>query len=91
MFYARRVQQRPATNRVATRPDGLKWTRLLTSPFLPHGKPGQGMRANRATLACMSRRTRDHLFYQGNNDRGRTWYLSRVKLDWTERGRVGRV
>jgi len=23
-----------------------------------------------------------HLFYQGNDDGGRTWFLSRVKLDW---------
>ena len=26
---------------------------------------------------------RTHLFYQGNSDHGKTWYLSRVELDWS--------
>ena len=25
-----------------------------------------------------------HLFYQGNNDNGRTWYLSRLRIEWKE-------
>ena len=24
-----------------------------------------------------------HLFYQGNNDNGKTWYLSRASVDWS--------
>ncbi|WP_317890226.1 hypothetical protein [Paenibacillus sabuli] len=24
------------------------------------------------------------LFYQGNNDKGKTWYLSHVKLRWQD-------
>ena len=27
---------------------------------------------------------RDYLFYQGNNDKGRTWYLSVTPIDWRD-------
>ena len=27
---------------------------------------------------------RTHLFYQGNRDKGRTWYLSRVAIEWRD-------
>jgi len=25
-----------------------------------------------------------HLFYQGNNDGGKTWYLSKLRIEWKE-------
>ena len=89
MFYAGAYNNAPQQIGVATSRDGLKWTRLLTSPFLPHGKPGTWNASESGHPGVyVAPNGETHLFYQGNNDRGRTWYLSRVKLDWTERGPV---
>ena len=27
-----------------------------------------------------------YLFFQGNNDNGKTWYISKVEIGWTEQG-----
>lgn len=29
---------------------------------------------------------RTYLFFQGNNDKGRTWYISNIELFWNENG-----
>ena len=89
MFYAGAYNNAPQQIGVATSGDGLKWTRLSTAPFLPNGKPGTWNSSESGHPGVyLAPNGETHLFYQGNNDRGRTWYLSRVRLSWTDEGPV---
>lgn len=46
-------------------------------------KPGQEVdRKGLAAPDAWVHEGKVHLFYQGNNDRGKTWYLSKVVIDW---------
>ena len=83
MFYAGAYNNRPQQVGCAVSRDGLTWQRLSDKPFLPNGRPG-------AWNACESghpyvfvdRDGQTYLFFQGNDDMGRTWTLSYVRVDW---------
>lgn len=74
MFYAGGYNNDPQQVGVAISRDGLKWERLSTEPFLRNGQPG----------ILTARDGQTWLFYQGNNDTGRTWYLSRTAVKWSD-------
>ena len=71
---------------VATSDDGLHFTRLSDKPFLPNGPPG-AWNSSESGHPFMFREDdgQHYLFYQGNNDQGRSWYLSVVPVDWKEK------
>jgi sucrose-6-phosphate hydrolase SacC (GH32 family) len=85
MFYAGAYNNWPQQIGCARSEDGLHWQRLSDKPVLPNGAPG-------SWNACESGHpfafTDDdgsvHIFYQGNNDMGKTWYISRRKVSWDE-------
>jgi sucrose-6-phosphate hydrolase SacC (GH32 family) len=85
MFYAGAYNNWPQQIGCARSEDGLHWQRLSDQPVLPNGAPG-------TWNACESGHpfafTDDdgsvHLFYQGNNDMGKTWYLSRLRMHWDD-------
>lgn len=86
MFYAGGYNNDPQQIGVATSRDGLRWTRLSHEPLLANGRPGEwnaSESGHPAVLADSDGRT--WLFFQGNADRGRTWYLSRVELEWVNK------
>jgi predicted GH43/DUF377 family glycosyl hydrolase len=83
MFYAGGYNNEPQQIGVATSRDGLRWTRLSREPFLPNGRPGEWNASESGHPGVfLDDDGATHLFYQGNDDGGRTWFLSRVKLDW---------
>jgi hypothetical protein len=85
MFYAGNYNNQPQQIGVATSNDGLHFTRLSDEPFLPNGPPG-AWNSSESGHPFMFRDDdgQHYLFYQGNNDQGRSWYLSVVPVDWRE-------
>jgi predicted GH43/DUF377 family glycosyl hydrolase len=85
MFYAGGYNNEPQQIGVATSRDGLTWTRLSDQPLLANGAP-EAWNASESGHpgVFVDADGRTHLFYQGNRDKGRTWYLSRVELEWRD-------
>lgn len=85
MFYAGAYNNWPQQVGVATSDDGLHWQRLFNTPFLPNGKPGEWNESESGhphIFTDLDRRT--YLFFQGNKDKGRSWYLSQKEVFWKE-------
>lgn len=83
MFYAGGYNNEPQQIGCAVSEDGVRWRRISAQPFLPNGKPGEWNSSESGHPAVFE----DHdgqvyLFYQGNNDHGRTWFISFVKVEW---------
>ena len=83
MFYAGGYNNDPQQIGVAVSDDGVSWTRLWDVPFIPNGKPGDWNHSESGHPGVfVDEDSRTYLFYQGNSDRGKTWFLSQVELDW---------
>ncbi|RYG48055.1 MAG: glycoside hydrolase [Chitinophagaceae bacterium] len=87
MFYAGSYNNAPQQIGVAVSADGLTWTRLSDQPFLKNGQPGTWNSSESGHPAIFEDNDgKTYLFYQGNNDKGRTWYLSKVQIGWNNDG-----
>lgn len=83
MFYGGAYNNAPQQIGCAVSEDGLRWSRVFDEPFMPNGAPG-------SWNACESGHPflftdddgRMYLFFQGNNDIGRSWYLSMTEIGW---------
>jgi beta-xylosidase len=85
MFYAGNYNNAPQQVGVAVSDDGVRFTRLSDQPFLPNGPPGSWNSSESGHPFCFHDEDgKDYLFYQGNNDRGRTWYLSMTPIAWKD-------
>jgi predicted GH43/DUF377 family glycosyl hydrolase len=82
MFYAGSFNNEPQQIGVATSPDGLTWTRLSSEPFLTNGPAGAWNSSESGHPGAFDDQGRTVLFFQGNNDNGKTWYLSSVDIKW---------
>jgi predicted GH43/DUF377 family glycosyl hydrolase len=83
MFYAGAYNNEPQQIGVAVSTDGINWTRVSDTPFLPNGPPGSWNSSESGHPGVFAEAGgATHLFYQGNNDNGRTWYLSKIGLKW---------
>lgn len=83
MFYAGAYNNAPQQVGIAKSKDGITWKRLSTEPFLRNGKPGEWNSSESGhphIFTDLDGRT--YLFYQGNNDHGKTWYISNVEVFW---------
>lgn len=83
MFYAGAYNNEPQQIGVALSSDGLKWERMSDEPFLRNGKPGEWNSSESGHPGVFV----DHegttwLFFQGNNDGGKSWYLSKRRIEW---------
>ncbi len=85
LFYGGAYNNSPQQIGVATSLDGMNWTRLSEQPFLANGAPGE-WNASESGHPFFFRAPdqRDYLFFQGNNDGGKTWYLSRLEIGWRD-------
>jgi hypothetical protein len=53
------------------------------SPILPNGKEGEWNSSESGHPYVFEAADETyHLFFQGNNDYGKTWYLSRKEIIW---------
>ncbi len=84
MFYAGSYNNAPQQVGVAVSDDGLHFERLFDEPFLPNGPPGSWNSSESGhPYLFQDNDGQDYLFYQGNNDHGKSWYLSVVPIDWS--------
>lgn len=83
MFYAGAYNNWPQQIGCAVSDDGVGWQRLFTEPFLPNGPAGSWNSSESGhPYLFTDEDDRTYLFYQGNNDNGKTWYLSQVEIVW---------
>lgn len=87
MFYAGAYNNDPQQIGVAKSSDGVQWERLSNKPFLENGDPGT-WNSSESGHPHIFRDTdgKTWLFYQGNNDNGKTWFLSKTEVGWDENG-----
>jgi beta-1,2-mannobiose phosphorylase / 1,2-beta-oligomannan phosphorylase len=87
MFYAGAYNNNPQQIGVAKSSDGVKWERLSNKPFLVNGDPGSWNYSESGHPHLFRDDDgKTYLFYQGNNDNGKTWYISKVEVGWNEKG-----
>jgi len=84
LFYGGGYNNDPQQIACATSKDGVHFQRLFTDkPLLPNGAPGTWNSSESGHPGLFEDDDGQlYMFYQGNNDKGRTWFLSWVKLAW---------
>lgn len=83
MFYAGAYNNWPQQVGVAVSEDGITWKRLFDEPFLANGKPGEWNESESGHPHLFKDRDgRTYLFFQGNNDKGKSWYISKKEVFW---------
>lgn len=83
MFYAGAYNNWPQQIGVARSRDGLHWERIQTEPFLKNGPPGSWNASESGHPHIFIAPTgKTYLFFQGNKDQGKSWYLSNLGIQW---------
>ena len=83
MFYAGGYNNEPQQIGVARSKDGIQWSRVYSEPFLPSGAGGSWNESESGHPDIFTDKDgTTWLFYQGNNDKGKTWFLSKRKVIW---------
>lgn len=84
MFYAGAYNNAPQQIGVARSKDGISWERLSNKPFLPNGDKGTWnyCESGHPHIFKDNKTGRTYLFYQGNDDYGRTWQISQKEVLW---------
>jgi len=83
MFYGGAYNNAPQQIGCALSDDGLAWKRVSESPVLPNGAPGEWNSSESGhPFVFKAADGGYHIFFQGNDDRGKTWYLSRREITW---------
>lgn len=77
LFYGGAYNNAPQQIGCAYSDDGIHFTRVSDAPFLPNGLPGSWNSSESGHPFAFEHGGRYHLFFQGNDDNGRTWTLSR--------------
>lgn len=87
MFYAGSYNNMPQQIGVAESKDGIHWQRVSEKPFLANGRTGSWNSSESGHPGIFEDENgQTYLFFQGNNDRGKSWYLSNIKIGWKENG-----
>jgi len=85
MFYAGAYNNQPQQIGCAVSNDGIAWKRLSDKPLLPNGKSGEWNSSESGHPGIfVDNDGQTYLFFQGNNDKGKTWYLSKMKVEWKD-------
>lgn len=87
MFYAADYNNCPQQIGVATSTDGINWQRCYDQPLLRNGYGGE-WNESESGHPCIYRdqQGETHLFFQGNDGKGRHWLLSSLPIRWTGKG-----
>ena len=83
LFYGGGYNNDPQQIGCATSTDGRHWKRLFREPLIPNGQPGDwnvSETGHPGVFTDIDGCT--YLFVQGNNDQGRTWFLSAYEITW---------
>jgi predicted GH43/DUF377 family glycosyl hydrolase len=85
MFYAGAYNNEPQQIGCAVSTDGIRWERIFQGPFLPNGAAGSWNSSESGHPGVFQDTDgQTYLFYQGNSDHGKSWYLSKVKIGWRD-------
>ncbi|WP_370567555.1 family 43 glycosylhydrolase [Dysgonomonas sp. Marseille-P4677] len=86
MFYAGAYNNDPQQIGVAKSKDGINWEKLSNKPFLTNGDKGSWnyCESGHPHIFRDPDTKRTYLFYQGNNDYGKTWLLSQKEVFWKD-------
>jgi len=85
MFYAGAYNNEPQQVGCAVSDDGVRWERLSKLPLLPNGLDGEWNSSESGHPGVFEDDDgQQYLFFQGNNDNGATWYLSKMKVGWDD-------
>lgn len=84
MFYAGAYNNEPQQIGVAFSKDGLAWDRMSDQPFLTNGDIGEwnSSESGHPSVFVDPVDGTTWLFFQGNDDNGRSWYLSKRRIEW---------
>ncbi len=83
MFYAGGYNNDPQQIGVAVSDDGIAWERLSDEPLLPNGLEGAWNHSESGHPGVfVDEDGTAWLFFQGNNDKGKTWFLSKMRVAW---------
>lgn len=86
MFYAGAYNNEPQQIGVARSKDGIYWKRVFNNPFLKNGKPGSWNESESGhPMVFKAQDGQNCLFFQGNNDKGKTWLLSKIEITWNKK------
>jgi len=86
MFYAGGYNNWPQQIGVAVSNDGINWKRMSDKPFLANGLPGEWNSSESGHPHIFDDGKRTYLFFQGNNDKGKSWWISNVEVFWNKNG-----
>ena len=87
LFYAGAYNNCPQQIGLAVSEDGVQFKRVSDTPFLPSGEPGSWNSSESGhPYVFEDDDSRIHLFYQGNNDQGKSWYLSKEEVVYESGG-----
>lgn len=86
MFYAGGYNNWPQQIGVAESKNGIQWARLSDKPFLANGRQGEWNSSESGHPHIFDDGKRTFLFYQGNNDNGKTWWISNIEVFWNSNG-----
>ena len=85
MFYAGAYNNAPQQIGCAVSDDGIAWQRLSQYPLLSNGDADEWNASESGHPGVFHDDDgQTHLFFQGNNDKGASWYLSRMTVAWDE-------
>lgn len=85
MFYAGAYNNCPQQIGVAVSEDGIHFRRLFLEPIVKNGEEGSwNVSESGHPYVFEDEDGRVYLFYQGNNDHGKSWYLSKVEIGFRE-------
>jgi len=83
MFYAGGYNNEPQQIGCAVSDDGVTWKRLSDLPLLPNGKADEWNSSESGHPGVfVDDDGRMYLFFQGNNNKGRGWFLSNMIVKW---------
>lgn len=83
MFYAGGYNNAPQMIGCAVSDDGLTWKRLSEAPLLANGPKGAWNSSESGHPGVFRAPSGEEwLYFQGNDDHGKTWWLSRKRIVW---------
>ena len=85
MFYAGAYNNEPQQVGCAVSDDGIRWERLSKFPLLPNGLDGEWNSGESGHPGVFEDDDgQQYLFFQGNNNNGATWHLSKMTIGWDD-------
>lgn len=84
LFYGGGYNCTPQQIGVAVSEDGIRFRKLFDQPFLPAGKEGSWNSSESGHPYVYADDGAIWLFYQGSSDMGKSWYLTKCRIDFRD-------